>query len=139
MRRPTVNITGRLWRRKMRLSQTLTASFLAIVLLSLARGHGRPSCEVHSFKVFVLEPKEGNSTVACLRQKAYDRCIGLCDSKSTVSMKNGAVHWKQECECCHPQAYKTGEFRFMEYCTDGTKQLIKVPHVFPAGCQCTDC
>lgn len=123
----------------MGVAKTLVATFLVIVLLaSLTRGEGHGSCQMVLGLSNVVVRKE-NSNVSCGRRKWHMKCAGLCDSKSTVLMKDGAVHWSHECECCQPIGRQTKLVNLSMLCTDGSRESVQVFLVFPERCQCTDC
>lgn len=128
----------------MKVAKKFVTVFLALVLLSLTQGQGQSSCKLLKAKHRVLRHKEsnasalGNSTT-CLGWKLDYRCSGLCDSKSTVSVKDRAFHWKQECECCQPTSRKGVLYHYDEFCEDGSQRSVKMPYVVPESCHCTDC
>ena len=123
----------------MRHAKALATALLAAALLSLAQSQGQTSCELRRVRSFVAVGKETNPDVACLRQTLEYRCSGLCDSTSTVALRDGALQWKQECECCQARGIKTGVHHYYEYCTDGSKQRVNAPFVSPESCHCADC
>lgn len=117
----------------------LVAIFLVFVLLvSLTRGEGRSSCQMMlGFSTNVV--RKENSGVKCVWRKWHVKCAGLCDSKATVSVKNGAVHWNQECECCQPVGHQSRFLNLSMPCEDGSEQSVRVLLVAPKRCQCIDC
>ena len=123
----------------MRVASTLVAIFVVPVLLvSLTRGEGRSSCNMVLGLSEVTMRKE-NSDVNCLRRKWHMKCAGLCDSKSIVSVKDGAVHWSQDCECCQPVGHHSKLVNLSMPCDDGSRESVGVLFVFPKRCQCIDC
>ena len=123
----------------MRVAKTLVAAFLVIVLVaSLARGEGHGSCQKVLGLSQVVMRKE-NSNVSCVRRKWHMKCAGLCDSKSTVVMKDGAVHWNHDCECCQAIGHESKLVNLSMPCTDGSSESVQVVLFFPERCQCTDC
>ena len=125
--------------KKMRYGKALATALLAMVLLSPAQGQGQASCELRRVRAFVAVRKETNASVSCLQQTLGYRCSGLCHSTSTVALRSGALHWKQECECCQPRGIETGVYRYYEFCNDGSKQIVNTPYVSPKSCHCADC
>ena len=123
----------------MRVASTLVAIFIVPVLLvALTRGEGRSYCHMVLGLSNVLIRKDNN--VVCQWRKWHMKCAGLCDSKSTVSVKDGAVHWNQDCECCQPVGGH--QFRLLNLsmpCNDSSRESVQVRFVAPTRCQCIDC
>ena len=122
----------------MAMVKTFVSVLLAIVLLSLARGEDQGSCKMVLGKSYVVVPKEGGGAT-CVGEKWHMKCSGLCNSRSTVELKDGAVHWKQDCKCCQPIGHQSKVFYLPMKCTDGSEESIRVSMVVPEGCQCTGC
>lgn len=130
---------GQLQERTMRVASALVAIFVVpILLVSLTRGEGRSSCRIVPGFSEVLVRKE-NSDAVCLRRKWHMKCTGLCDSKSTVSVKDGVVRWNQDCECCQPVGYQSRFLNVSMPCSDGSTESARVRLVVPEICLCIDC
>ena len=122
----------------MGVAKTIVIPLLAIVLLvSLARGLGQRKCERNFGLSLVEVQNEFNAT--CTGQKYHFQCLGLCGSKSIPELKEKAVHWKQDCECCQPMGQELAKISVSLNCTDGSTMSINTTFVFPNSCQCTDC
>ena len=122
----------------MGVAKTIVISLLAIVLLvSLARGLGQSVCKLNVGRSVVLERNEDNAT--CTGSKYHFQCFGLCGSKSIPELKESAVHWKQDCECCQPTGQASRNISVSLNCTDGSTMSINTTFVIPKSCQCTDC
>ena len=124
--------------RRMGVAETIVIALLAyVLLLSLARGQGQSVCELNFGQSLVLERNEDNAT--CTGWKPHMRCHGVCGSKSIPELKERAVHWKQDCECCQPIGQESRRISVLLNCTDGSTMSINTTFVVPKSCQCTDC
>ena len=122
----------------MGVAKTIVTALLAIVLLvSLARGQGQSVCVRDFGQSLVLERNEDNAT--CTGWKPHMRCLGLCGSKAIPELKEKAVHWKQNCECCQPTGQESAKISVSLNCTDGSTMSINTTFVIPKSCQCTEC
>ena len=122
----------------MGVAKTIVIPLLAIVLLvSLARGLGQSFCKRTGGQSVVLERNEDNAT--CIGLKWHAQCHGVCGSKAIPELKERAVHWKQDCECCQPIEQESRILSVLLNCTDGSTMSINTTFVVPKSCQCTDC
>lgn len=123
----------------MAIANTFVSVLLASFLLSQAGGEGHGSCKRVLDKSHVVVRKD--SGVTCWGLKWHVKCSGLCNSRSTVEVKDGAVHWKQECECCQPpiHGYQAKKVKLSMNCADGSTEYLETSLIIPERCQCTNC